>query len=229
MTYGWTGNILFINLTNNTTSLEKTNKYFSFIGGRSINQRILFDILDKDSDPLGPKNVIILGAGPLVGTLVPGADRLAVDFKNVITGGVGSGNSGGQVAAEMKFAGYDHIVISGKAEKPLYLYIYNNRIYFRDAADLWGKDTWETENMIKQKEKNRGIKTLSIGKAGENLVKFACIIGDRGRAIGYGGGGAIFGSKNLKAIAIRGTLPVKIAYPDKFIQKLRLFNKNIID
>ena len=229
MTYGWTGNILFINLTNNTTSLEKTSKYFSFFGGRGINQRILFDILDKDSDPLDPKNVIILGAGPLVGTLVPGADRLAVDFKNVITGGVGSGNSGGQVAAEMKFAGYDHIVISGKAEKPLYLYICNNRIYFRDAVDLWGKDTWETENIIKHKEKDRGIKTLTIGQAGENLVKFSCIIGDRGRAVGYGGGGAIFGSKNLKAIAIRGTLSVKIAHPDKFIKKLKFFNKNIIE
>ena len=229
MTYGWTGNILFINLTNNTTNLEKTNKYFSFIGGRGINQRILFDILDKNADPLGPKNMIIMGAGPLVGTLVPGADRLAVDYKNVITGGVGSGNSGGHFAAEMKFAGYDHIVISGKAEKPLYLYIYNNRVYFRNAVDLWGKDTWETENIIKRKEKDRGIKTLTIGQAGENLVKFACIIGDRGRAVGYGGSGAIFGSKNLKAIAIRGTLPVKIAHPDKFIQKLKLFNKNIIE
>jgi len=229
MIYGWTGNILFVDLTNRTTSLKNINEYLPFIGGRGINQRILFDILGKDTDPLGPENVIILGAGPLVGTLVPSADRLAVDFKNVITGGVGSGNSGGQFAAEMKFAGYDHIVISGKAEKPIYLYIYNDSVYFRNADNLWGKDTWETENIIKSKEKDRGIKTLTIGQAGENLVKFACIISDRGRAVGYGGSGAILGNKKLKAIAIRGTLPVKVAYPDKFFQKLKFFNKNIIE
>lgn len=229
MSYGWTGNILFINLTNMTTCLEKTEKYFSFIGGRGINQRILFDNVGKDTDPLSSENMIILGAGPLVGTMVPGADRLAVDYKNVITGGVGSGNCGGQFGAEMKFAGYDNIVVSGKAKRPVYIYIYNDSVCFRDATDLWGKDTWETDNLIKRKEEDRGIKTLTIGQAGENLVKFACIIGDRGRAVGYGGGGAIFGSKNLKAIAIRGTLPVKIAHPDKFIQKLRDFKENAIE
>jgi len=229
MAFGWTGKILFIDLTRRSTTVKNTNEYLSFIGGRGINQRILFDLLDKNVDPLSPENIIILGAGPFIGTLIPSADRLAVDFKNVITGGVGSGNSGGHFAAEMKFAGYDHIIISGQTKKPLYLYIYNDRVYFRNAGDLWGKNTWETENIIKHKEKDRGIKTLTIGKAGENLVKFACIIGDRGRAIGYGGGGAIFGSKNLKAIAIRGTLPVKIAHPDKFIQKLKFFNKNIIE
>lgn len=227
--YGWTGNILFIDLTKMTTRLERTDKYCSLIGGRGINQRIILEHLDKHVHPLAAENIMILGAGPLVGTLVPGADRLAVDFKNVITHGVGSGNCGGQFAAEMKFAGYDNIVIYGKARKPIYLYIYNDDIYFRDATDLWGKDTWKTDELIKLKEKDKSIKTLTIGQAGENVVKFACIIGDKGRAIGYGGGGAVFGSKNLKAVAVRGTLPVKIAYPDNFIRKLRDFRGNAIE
>jgi len=229
MDYGWAGKILFINLTKKTTCLEKTNQYLSFIGGRGINQWLLFDHLEKDSDPLGPSNIVILGAGPLVGTLVPGAGRLAVDFKNVITEGVGSGNSGGHFAAEMKFAGYDHIVIMGKAKKPIYLYIHNDKVYFRDAENLWGKNTWQTENVIKCQEKEKGLKTLTIGPGGENLVKFACIIGDRGRAVGYGGSGAIFGSKKLKAVAIRGTLPLNIACPDQLMEKVRVFNKRNIE
>lgn len=226
---GWTGNILLIDLSKMNVRREKTSNYLSFIGGRGINQRILFESMDKHSDPLGPENIIILGAGPLVGTLIPGANRLAVDFKNVITYGVGSGNCGGQFAAEMKFAGYDHIIISGRASKPVYVHIHNSNVYFRDATDVWGKDTWTTENLIKTREGDRNIKTLTIGQAGETMVKFACIIGDKGRAVGYGGGGAVFGSKNLKAVAIRGTLPVKIAYPQELLQKLRHFKNEVIE
>ena len=229
MSFGWAGKILYINLTNETIYTESTKKYTFFIGGRGINQWLLFKLVDKDVEPLEPENVIILGSGPLVGTLVPGANRLAVDFKNVITDGVGSGNCGGQFAAEMKFAGYDNIIILGKAEKPIYLFIKNDEVYFRDCSNIWGKSTWETENIIKKRENDKAIKTLTIGLGGENLVKFACLIGDRGRAVGYGGSGAIFGSKNLKAIAIRGTLPIKIAYPRKILEKVGQYNKNVIE
>ncbi len=229
MPYGYTGNVLRIDLTSKTARLEKTEKYYSFIGGRGINQRILFDAVSSDTHPLSQYSVIVLGAGPLIGTMIPGADRLAVDYKNVLTGGVGSGNCGGQFGAEMKFAGYDNVIITGRAERPAYVYIRNDKVHFREAAELWGVDTWETDVLIKRKEKDGGIKTLTIGKAGENLVKFACIIGDRGRAVGYGGGGAIFGSKNLKAIAIRGTSPVEIAYPSEFIEKAKTFKHDIIE
>lgn len=225
MPCGWSGKILYVDLSRETFYVEDTASYKAFIGGRGINQRLLFKGVDKDTDPLDPKSTIILGAGPFVGTLVPGADRLSVDFKNVITNGVGSGNCGGQFAAEMKFAGYDHIVIHGKAEKPVYLYIVNDRVFFRDASLLWGKDTWETEAIIKQRENDKALKTLTIGVGGENLVKFACLIGDRGRAVGYGGSGAVFGSKKLKAVAVRGTLPVKIFDPEGFIDKLKDFNQ----
>ena len=224
-----TEKIIFINLSNQTSSIKDIDKYLDYIGGRGINQRILFDTVSPDSDPLDPQNPIILGSGPFVGTLVPGANRLAVDFKNVINCGIGSANSGSQFAAEMKYAGYDHIVVTGKSEKPVYLFISNEKVFFREAADLWGSDTWETENQIRMKEKDDRIKTLCIGPAGENLVKFSMIVSDKGRAAGYGGSGALLGSKKLKAIAIRGTLPLSVAHPEKLFEKVIKFNKNVID
>lgn len=227
---GWTGKILFIDLSEGTTRVEPTEKYLSFIGGRGINQWLLFNLLEKNVDPFHPRNVIILGAGPMVGTLVPTASRLSLDYKNAITGGVGSGNCGGRFAAEMKYAGYDHIVIMGKAAKPTYIYIEDDRVNFRDASDIWRQGTWETDSVIKQKEKDMSISTLTIGTGGENLVKFACIIGDGGRAAAYGGGGAIMGSKNLKAIAIRGrNSSIKVARPVEFMDRLRKFKRDIFE
>lgn len=229
MPYGWSGKILFINLTAHKKHTEDTEKYLAYIGGRGINQYLLFSLVDKSTNSLDPDNTIILGSGPLVGTMVPAASRLAVDFKNVITGGIGSGNSGGQFAAEMKFAGYDHIVITGKAKTPVYLYIHNNEIFFREAGDLWGQRTWETENHIKTQEGDRALKTLTIGPSGENLVKYACLVSDRGRAVGYGGCGAVWGSKNLKAIAVRGTNSVNVAQPEAFLKKLHRYYRNTIE
>lgn len=228
--HGWSGNILFIDVSDGTAHVEPTERYLSFIGGRGINQWLLFNLLEKATDALDPNNVLILGAGPLVGTLVPSACRLSIDFKNVITGGVGSGNCGGRFAAEMKFAGYDHIVIGGKAEKPTYIYIEDEKVHFRDASDMWGEDTWETHNIIRRKEGDQAISTLTIGVAGECMVRFACIIGDRGRAASYGGSGAVMGSKNLKAIAIRGrNSPVGVVRPDQFMNRLRKFQRQLFE
>ena len=227
--FGYSGKILFVDLSNQYVREEDTVDYLEYVGGRGLNQWLLFSLTDVDTSPLQPESLIILGAGPLVGTLVPTASRLSLDFKNVITGGVGSANSGGQFAAEMKYAGYDHIIIYGKSEKPVYLFINDSRVYFRDARGIWGKNTWETESIIRSREGDRGIKTLSIGPAGENLVKFSCLISDRGRAAGYGGSGAIFGSKNLKAVVIRGHLPVVPAHPDKLLEKLKTFNDQVIN
>ena len=226
--FGWAGKILFINLQEQTTYIEETSKYADYIGGRGINQYLLFQMLDPSVKPLDPENVVILGAGPMVGTLIPTTCRLSVDFKNVVSGGVGSGNCGGQFAAEMKFAGYDHIVITGRSNKPVYLYIHNEQVFFRPAQQLWGKTTWDTENIIKKEENESAVKTLTIGPAGENLVKFAAIIGDRGRAAGYGGGGAVFGSKNLKAIAVRGTNPIKAAHPKELLKKIQQYDADTI-
>ncbi len=226
---GWAGKVLFVDLTGRTTHIEPTERYLSFVGGRGINQWLLFDLLDKDVNPLDPENPLILGVGPMIGTPVPAASRLAVDYKNVVTGGVGSGNCGGKFPLEMKHAGYDHIVIQGCADGPMYLYIEDDRVYFRDASDIWGIDAWKTEGVIKQKEKNDLLSTLAIGPAGENRVVFACIIGDQGRAVGYGGSGAVMGSKNLKAIAVRGTQAPVLADPEGLRKKVEQFEADIFE
>lgn len=227
---GYAGKILFVDLSQKKNWVESVDPYLPFIGGRGINQWLLFKLVDKNVSPLDPENVLILGAGPMNGTLVPGSGRLSIEFKNFITGGIGSANCGGRFSAEMKYAGYDHIVIQGRAESPIYLFIQDEQVHFRDASELWGRDTWTTDRRIQEKEKDPQISTLTIGPAGEKLVKYACIIGDRGRAAAYGGNGAIMGSKNLKAIAVRGkSSPVRVARPEAFMERLRVFREEVFE
>ncbi len=221
---GYGGKLLFMDLSTKRYHTEPTEKYIEFIGGRGINQWILFNTIDRDTHPLDKENIIILGAGALCGTAAPAASRLSVDFKNVITGGVGSGNAGGHFAAELKYAGYDSVIIQGSSDKPIYILITNNGIYFKDASTLWGKSVWEADNMIKDMEGDPGIHTAIIGRGGENLVKFSCIIVDKGRAPGYGGSGAVFGSKKLKAVAVRGKVPIYVHDPKLFMQKVKHIN-----
>ena len=228
MSYGRAGKILFVNLTKRTFYCEKTDKYLSYIGGRGINQWLLLNYINKQVNPLDPESVIILGSGPFVGTLIPAANRLAIDFKNVMNYGIGSGNSGGFFAVEMKLAGYDNILISGKADNPVYLLIKDEKISFKDADCIWGKNTWDTDNAIKKREKDNNLKILTIGIAGETKVKYACLINDKGRVAAYGGCGAIFGSKNLKALAIRGTQSIKVYSPNRLMEKVLKYNKEII-
>ncbi len=222
--FGYGGKILFIDLSTREYHTEPTEKYVSFIGGRGINQWILFNTVDKDVQPLDRENVIILGAGVFCGTAVPSASRLSVDFKSVMTGGVGSGNAGGHFAAELKYAGYDSVVITGTSRNPVYLFITNKKVHFRDASFLWGKSVWEADSMIKEVEGDTNLRTAIIGKGGENLVKFACVMIDRGRAPGYGGSGAVFGSKKLKAVAVRGKASIHVYNPTLFMQKVKHFN-----
>ena len=227
MPFGYAGKIAFIDLSNRKTTLVDTVDYIDWIGGRGINQRILFSSVKPGTDPLGPENVLVFGAGPLVGSLVPTGCRLAVDFKNVVTGGLGSANGGGHFAAEMKFAGFDHLVITGRSTSPVYLFIKDRGVHFRDASGIWGQDTWQTELAIQNSEGDAGIRTVSIGPGGENQVKFACLIADRGRALGYGGSGAVCGSKNLKAIAVRGSMPLGVARPDELIAAVKRYNEEV--
>ena len=228
--FGWAGKILFIDLSRKKTWAEPTDPHLSWLGGRGINQSLLWNLLDRNAGPLEPENILILGAGPMNGTLVPGSARLALDFKNAVTGGIGSANCGGRFAAGMKYAGFDHIVIVGRAPRPTYLSIEDEEVHFRDASELWGQDTWAADRMIKEREGDPQISTLTIGVAGEKLVKFACIVGDRGRAAAYGGSGAVMGSKNLKAISVRGTkFPVRVARPGAFMERLRKFRHGVFE
>ncbi|HEC91908.1 MAG TPA: aldehyde ferredoxin oxidoreductase, partial [Candidatus Atribacteria bacterium] len=216
--YSYAGNILRVNLTDSKIWTEPTDKYATrWIGGRSINTWILLNELNSNVKWSDPENLLTFGVGVLVGTLAPGACRVSVDTKNAFNNGIGSANVGGFFGAELKFAGFDNIVISGKAERPVYIWIHDGEVEIKDASSIWGKTTWETEREIRKNLNDERIRVAAIGPAGENLVKSACIIADRGCAAGGSGCGAVMGSKNLKAIAVRGKRSIEIAQPDNFL------------
>jgi aldehyde:ferredoxin oxidoreductase len=195
---GYAGKIIWINLTTAKTHLEPTLRYANrFIGGRGINAWILFNNLPNYVGCFDPENLLIYGVGPLVGTLSPFSSRISIETKNVFTNGVGSANCGGHFGAEMKYAGFDHIVLVGRAPKPVYIFLSQGRAEIRDAKNLWGLSTWETEKAIREQEGDNEVRISCIGPAGENLVKSACIMTDRAKAAGGSGVGAVMGSKNL--------------------------------
>ncbi|MGA1861897.1 aldehyde ferredoxin oxidoreductase family protein [Deferribacter thermophilus] len=215
--YGWTGKILRVNLTDRSYKIENLNFDWAkkFIGGRGLASKYLYEEVDPNVDPLSPENKLIFATGPLTGTLGAANGRYMVVTKAPLTGAIASSNSGGYFPSEMKYAGYDMIIFEGKAGKPVYLAIYNDKVEIRDASHIWGKTTDQTEDIIRN-EFHQDAKIASIGPAGEKLVKFACVINDKHRAAGRTGVGAVMGSKNLKAVAIRGTGGVKIAKKDEY-------------
>jgi len=215
--YGWIGKILRVDLSKGKIvkkPLPKELRY-NFIGGRGINSKILYDETKPETDPLGPENRLIIGTGPVTGTIVPTSSRFTITAKSPLTGILGDANSGGSFGGELKFAGYDNIVVQGISEKPVYLWIDDDQVELKDAQKLWGRSTHETERMIKEEIGDSDIRVLSIGQAGENLVKIAGIIADEDHAAARCGLGAVMGSKKLKAIAVRGSKTINIAHPDK--------------
>ena len=217
--YGWTGVILNVDLTRGKIVKELLSKelVINFLGGSGINSKILYDMVkDPTIDPYDPENVLIYGTGPLNGTLAPACSRLTITSKGPFTLAFSDSNSGGHFAPELKFAGYDHIILQGRSTKPVYLWIDDDHVELRDASDLWGKDVWETDKMIKEEIGDPDVKISAIGPAGENLVRFAAVMNDRTRAAAWGGQGAVMGSKRLKAVAVRGTKEVRIAKPEEF-------------
>jgi len=219
------GRILRVDLTNGTVTTEPVAPYAArFIGGRGINAKILFDEVDPATRPFDAGNCLLFGVGPLVGTAFPGACRIDVMAKSPVTGAFGDSGMGGYLGAELKFAGYDNLVITGKAEKPVYLAIKDGEVEIRDATTMWGHDTYETPEMIRQELDSPEAPVVSIGPAGENLVVYATIQSPSGNSASRTGMGAVMGSKMLKAIAVRGTRGIGIARPREFLaacQKLR--------
>jgi len=215
---GWMGTTLRVDLSTGKVTKEPLRKELAheYIGGRGLNARVLYDEVKQGTDPLGPDNKLIIGVGPCNGTLVPGSQRFTATFKSPITGRYGDSNSGGSFGATFKYAGYDLMIIEGKAKEPVYLWIDGDAVEIRSARRLWGKTTREASRRILSDLQDPNISTLVIGPAGENLVKFASVIADLGRALGRAGIGAVFGSKNLKAIAARGTKGVRVADPERF-------------
>lgn len=219
----WQGKILRVDLTNGTCTSEPLNMAWAeqFVGQRGLATKYLMEEIDPKVDPLSPENKLILATGPLTGTGASTGGRWSVVTKGALTGAIACSNSGGFFGGELKTAGWDMIIFEGRAPEPVYLNINNDHAELLDAGDfLWGKTVWETEDLVRARHLDNEIKLASIGVAGEEGVKFACVVNDRDRAAGRSGVGAVMGSKNLKTVAVRGTRGVAVDDPKRFLSAI---------
>jgi aldehyde:ferredoxin oxidoreductase len=209
---GYTGTILRVDLSTKTARKEPLPAEVArdYLGGAGLGIKYLFEEVPAGSEALGPDNKLIFAPGPFTGTSIPCASRMAVTAKSPLTGAVGMALSGGHFPAELKFAGYDALIVEGQAEEPVWLSIKDGDVQFRDAKKLWGTQTSDCQAVIKDLLHDQGVRIACVGPAGENQALISCIINER-RAVGRKGLGAVMGAKNLKAIAVRGTGQVAIA------------------
>ncbi len=219
--HGWAGTVLRVDLNREKVVKQPLDPKVAkdFMGGRGLNSKVLFDEVKPGIDPLGPENVYCMSSGPLTGTAISLSSRIQVSTISPLSYILGDGNSGGDFPALLRRAGYDQIVITGRASKPKYIWIENDNVELRDASDLWGRNNYDTADMLHE-DLGNDVRVASIGQAGENLVRFACTVFDR-HFTAARGSGAVLGSKNLKAIAVRGTGKVSIAKPDEYMQLVR--------
>ena len=216
---GYAGSILYVNLNSGETRREPLDPQLmkAFIGGFGINNKLAYDLVPADVDPLSPANAIIIGTGPFAGTIVPGAGKVIVTTKFPLNGAFGTAHGVGAFALMLKTCGYDHVVITGKADKPIYLNIADNDVALCDAMQLWGMDTFETADELRTRHEPCSV--IASGQAGENLVKISVACVDKCATIGTGGLPAVMGSKNLKAIvASQGTKGIEVAHRLKLNQ-----------
>ncbi|RLI41440.1 aldehyde ferredoxin oxidoreductase, partial [Candidatus Bathyarchaeota archaeon] len=218
--HGWKGKFLRINLSKSKAKAERYDGVITrnFLGGRGFAVKILWDELKPRVDPLSPENKLVFAVGPLTGFSLPSSGKLVVAAKSPLTGGYGDGNVGTYAAIHMRKAGYDAVIVEGKAKEPTILLVQDNQIEFLDAGDFWGLNSFETERRLREVY-GKTVGVLSIGQAGENLVKFANIVCQEGRAGGRPGIGAVMGSKNLKAVVFVGSGDLSAADP-KELKKL---------
>jgi aldehyde:ferredoxin oxidoreductase len=228
--FGYAGRMLLVDLTTGKTTVEPLNEDYAkkYIGGIGLGMRLLFDYSKQGEDPFSPNNPLILTVGPISGTMWPtGGNGHTFVSKSPQTFGVGESKAHGSFGTEMKRAGYDAIIILGKAERPVYLWIDDDSIQIVDASRYVGKSPGETEDMIREDLGDYYIRVAAIGVAGEKLSRIACIINDKTRAAGRTGLGAVMGSKNLKAIAVRGTRDIAVAKPDEFLEYVKEFHERM--
>lgn len=206
------GKIACVDLSGGSVVTEPLNEEWArdFIGGKGLGFRYLFDMLPANVNPLSPANVIAIFPGALAGTCVATTARTAVFCRSPATGTILDSYVGGAFGLQLKLAGYDGIIITGRATRPSYLLILDERVEIRDAAPMWGKGIWETDAWMKEQAGDDHLVSLVAGPAGENLVPFACLTSEAYRQAGRGGAGAVFGSKNLKGVAVRGTGSVHV-------------------
>jgi len=222
---GYAGRILHVDLSGGRTWTELLNEEYAkkYIGGIGLGMRLYLDHSKPDVDPFSPENPLVLATGPLSGSMVPtGGNGHAFVSKSPQSFGVGEAKAHGHFGTELKRAGYDAIVFYGKAEKPVYLWVDDDAVQLMDGKYLWGKSPQETEDAIKKELKDFYIRVASIGVAGEKLVRIACVINDKSRACGRTGLGAVMGSKNLKAIAVRGSKDIAVADKDRLLELVKI-------
>ncbi|MGE4607841.1 MAG: aldehyde ferredoxin oxidoreductase N-terminal domain-containing protein, partial [Myxococcota bacterium] len=212
---GWVGTVLRVDLTSGVVTKEPLNQEWArqYVGGRGVAARYFYDEVDPQVDPFSPDNKLIFATGPLTGTNASCGARYMVVTKGPLTGALTTSNSGGKWAPELKFAGYDMIILEGESASPVYLWILDDTVELRPADHLWGRGVFETEDALKRETGLPDCAVAAIGPAGENKVLFAAIVNEKYRAAGRSGVGAVMGSKNLKAIAVRGTGAVRVADP----------------
>lgn len=230
MLYGYGGHILRVDLTSGKIVREKSDPQYLLkaIGGRGLNSSRLSDELERDADPLSPENLLLIGVGPLTGSLLSSSAYMTISGKSPMTGILGDSAAGGFFGPEMKQAGYDQIIISGRAKGPCYLLIVDDHVEIRNASHLWGSDIWQTTSLIRSELGNNAFQVAAIGPAGENLVKFATVACNNSRMCGRTGMGCLFGSKNLKAVAVRGTTPVSVADTLQYLALCREIDERIL-
>ena len=226
---GYAGNILNVDLTTGEVKKEPLDFELvnDYIGGWGINNRLAYDLIEPGIDPLSPENPIIIGAGVCVGTMVPASAKLFLTTKFPLNGAVGTATSGGSFAHMLKYAGYDHLIITGRADKPVYLKIFDDDIRMEDASDLWGKDIEQTTDELWNRYEKCSV--ICIGQAGENLVNISFALVDKVGTLGKGGLGALMSSKNLKAIIAHGTKGIKVADEKRFKKTAELLLKRYMD
>ena len=226
---GYAGRILYVDLTDGSIEKRPLDRDFAlkYIGGRGFSSRILYEELTPGMDPFFPDNRLILATGPLNGTPTPSASRLVVASKSPLTGGLGDASAGGYWAPELKYAGFDGIVVRGRSPEPVYLWIEDGEVRIRPAKHLWGQRIHETSRLLKEDLGEDDIHVCAIGPGGENLVRYACVVTDEEGVAGRCGIGAVMGSKRLKAVVVRGSLDVPIAEPARFKQAIDAYRETL--
>ena len=227
----WQGQILRVNLTEGTCEAEPLNTKWAqeYLGTRGLATKYLWENMSPTVDPMSPENVLIFATGPLTGTMASTSGRYAVVTKGPLTGAIACSNSGGKFGAELKYAGYDLLLIEGRSEVPVYLLIQDERVTLEPANEIWGTTVWNTEEWIRNRHSNPQLKVATIGVAGEQGVRYAAVINDLHRAAGRSGVGAVMGSKNLKAVAARGTRGVSVKDPMRFMEAVNHAKKILVE
>jgi len=230
MLHGYGGHILRVDLTTGKIRREKTDAHhmLKVIGGRGLNSWRLYEELKRDVDPLSPENLLLIGVGPLTGTLLTSSAYMTISGKSPMTGILGDSAAGGHFGPELKQAGYDQVVITGQSEQPCYLLIAGDHVEIRDATHLWGQDIWKTSTAIRKELNDNAFQVAAIGPAGENVVKYATVACNNSRMCGRTGMGCLFGSKQLKAVAVHGTRRLTVADPLGYLELCRNLDQRIL-